>query len=160
MIQISCANNPNFNVFDGALELKNILEQIASSENLREQIINQIYLITDIQKAINNNTFKDNLDSFLAKYNKSIEDINGAIISKDDKLHYFDIKQESKSYEKKQFTLKLASKCQEIENVFDKVVTLNAKAIKDAKYYISSKTDDDKNAFNVGINNLILSNNT
>ena len=159
MIQISCANNPNFNTPSTSLELKNILEQIASSENLREQIVNQIYIITDIQRAINDNSIKNNLDIFLSKYNKSIEDINGAIISKDDKLQYFDIEQEKKIYEKKQFTLKLATKCQEVEIVFDKIVQLNTKAIQDAKTYILSKTNASDNAFNVGINNLILSKN-
>jgi hypothetical protein len=159
MIQISCANNQDFNTSNTSLELKNILEQIASSENLREQIVNQIYIITDIQRAINNNTIKNNLDIFLSKYNKSIEDINGAIISKNDKLQYFDIEQEKKIYEKKQFTLKLATKCQEVEVVFDKIVQLNTQAIKDAKVYVSSKTNASDNAFNIGVNNLILSNN-
>ncbi len=163
MIQIQQANNPKYNTSNSSLELKKFLDQIASTENLREQIVNQIYIITNIQKAINDNSIKDNLDKFLLSYNDSISNINGAIISSQDKLCYFDIKKEKSTYEKQQFTMKLANKCQEVEVVFDKVASLNAKAIKEAKLYISSQQQTTPLvdfSQNININNTILANNT
>jgi tagatose-1,6-bisphosphate aldolase len=160
MMQIKEINNSNHNTSVVSLELKNYLEQIAITKNLREQLINQIYIITDIQKAINNDTIKKQLSIFLSRYNDSIIQINGAIVSQVAKLKYFDIEEEELNYEKKQFTLKLASKCQEVERVFDQVAILNAKAIEDAKGYIQmqkNKTIDFSS--NININNAILANN-
>ena len=59
MIQVKTANNTKYNTTDLSLELKCYMEQIASTENLREQLINQIYIITNIQQAINNNSIID-----------------------------------------------------------------------------------------------------
>jgi len=89
------------------------------------------YIIIDIQKAIN-----DNLDKFLLRYNDSIARINEAIVSVDEKFGYFDIQNEKSSYKWQKFTMKLASKCKEIEIVFDKIALLNAQAINKAKKYI------------------------
>ena len=49
---------------------------------------------------------------------------------------YFDIQNEKSSYKWQKFTMKLASKCKEIEIVFDKIALLNAQAINKAKKYI------------------------
>ena len=131
------------------------MEQIATTENLREQLVNQIYLITSIQKSINDNSIVDKLDSLLSKYNNSISNINGAILSTEDKVSYFDIEKEKSSFEKQSFTMHLAQKCQEVEVVFDKVAKLNAQAIYDAKQYISSHN---KTTQNIDVNNAILAN--
>lgn len=157
MIQVSLANNPKYNTDDLSLELKHCMKQIATTENLRDQLVGQIYLITSIQKAINDNSIKNNLDGFLKSYNDSISDINGAILSKEDKVSYFDIEKEKSSYEKQNFTIKLASKCQEVEKVFDKVAILNAQAINQAKKHISpcEKKEVDFTQ-NININNAII----
>jgi hypothetical protein len=160
MIQIKQANNSNYNTSNLSLELKNYLEQIAVTQNLRDQLVSQIYIITDIQKAINNDSIKQNLSLFLSRYNDSIAEINGAIVSKINKLGYFNIETEELSYEKKQFTLNLASKCQEVEAVFDQIAIQNAQAINNAKAYIETqqnKTIDYSS--NININNAILANN-
>ncbi len=160
MIQVKQANNTKYNTSSSSIELKAYMNQIATTENLREQIVNQIYIITKIQKAINDNSIKENLDIFLLNYNNSISSINGAIISSDDKLNYFDIEKEKSSFEKQQFSMKLANKCQEIEVVFDKVASLNAQAIQDAKLYISSYQNIPiDNTHNITMNNAILANN-
>ncbi len=160
MIEVTQANNIKYNTTNSSIELKCYMNQIATTENLREQIVNQIYIITNIQKAINNNSIQDNLDKFLLSYNNSISSINGAITSSNDKLHYFDIEKEKSSFEKQQFSMKIANKCQEIEVVFDKVALLNAKAIEDAKLYISNhKNIPIDNTHNIAINNAILANN-
>jgi hypothetical protein len=159
MIQIKQANNIDYNTNNISLELKKYMEQIAITQNLREQLVEQIYIITDIQKAINDKSIEKKLDIFLSKYNDSISHINGAIISASDKLKYFDILSEQSSYEKQKFTLKLANKCKEVESVFDQVATLNAQAIKGAKQYVSThkKTTIDYSQ-NIDINNMILAN--
>jgi len=101
MIQIAIANNTRYNTDDLSIELKGYFNQIAMTENLREQLVQQIYIITDIQKAINNNTITKMLDHYLIKYNKSIENINSAIISKSNKISYFNIDNEKKTLIKK-----------------------------------------------------------
>jgi len=160
MIQVKQANNTNYNTDDFSIELKNYMEQIASTQNLREQLVNQIYIITDIQKAINDNSIQSKLNIFLERYNDSISHINGAILSKDDKLDYFNISYEQSSYEKQSFTMKLTSKCKEIEVIFDQVALLNSQAIQGAKKYVTShnKGDIDYSA-NINVNNAILANN-
>ena len=107
MIQIAIANNTRYNTDDLSIELKGYFNQIAMTENLREQLVQQIYIITDIQKAINNNTITKMLDHYLIKYNKSIENINSAIISKSNKISYFNIDNEKNNFNKKDFTQKL-----------------------------------------------------
>ncbi len=167
MIQVSIANNTKYKTTSSSMELKYCMDQIATTENLREQLVNQIYIITSIQKSINDNSIQNNLDKLLIKYNDSIENINGSIISSEDKVSYFNIEEEISSFEKQSFTMKLATKCQEVETVFDKVATLNAKAISQAKLYMSPKRNDSlstKNIIdhsqNININNAILANNT
>ncbi len=160
MIQVKQANNSKYNTHSYSIKLKEYMNQIASTENLREQLIQQIYILTDIQKSINNDSFQAKLDNLLEKYNKSIANINGAIISKEDKVSYFDIAEEKSSYEKQKFTMSLQSKCKEVEVVFDKVVTLNAQAIQSVKSYIDSHQDQPLDySYNLNINNAILSNN-
>ncbi len=157
MIQINIANNTNYNTHQYSLELKEYMEQIATTENLREQLVNQIYIITNIQKSINDNSIVSNIDNLLSQYNNSIASINGAIITTEDKVSYFDIKKEKSSYEKQIFTTKLATKCQEIEVVFEKIVTLNAQAINKAKLYIQShKNENIEYSNNININNARL----
>jgi len=158
MIQIKQANNSNYNTSNLSLELKNYLEQIAVTQNLRDQLVSQIYIITDIQKAINNNSITNGLNQFLLRYNNSIALINEAIISADEKLEYFDIQNEQSSYEKQSFTMKLANKCKEVEMVFDKVALLNAQAINGAKQYMATKNKTINYAQNVDINNMVLAN--
>ena len=163
MIQISSANNSNFNMMDSSLELKQYMNQIATTQNLRDQLVNQIYIITNIQKAINDDSIQDSLDKFLSKYNDSISNINGAILTKDDKLAYFDIKKEKSSYEKQKFTMSLASKCKEVETVFDQIATLNEQAIKGAKECVESHKSESSSrpvdySRNISINNAVLSN--
>ena len=163
MIEVKQANNTKYNTTSSSIELKSYMNQIATTENLREQIVNQIYIITKIQKAINDNSIKDNLGRFLSSYNNSISSINGAIISSNDKLNYFDIEKEKSSFEKQQFSMKLANKCQEVEVVFDKIAILNAQAIKNAKLHILSHQQKNNSvdfSHNININNAILSNNT
>ncbi len=160
MIQISLANNTNYNTSGYSLELKAYMEQIASSQNLREQIVGQIFIITNIQKAINDNSILNNLDIFLTQYNNSIAKINGDIITTVDKISYFDIDDEKSKYSKQSFTSRLAIKCQEVETVFNKVVTLNAQAIQNAKEYISAHQEPQtlEPVNSIGINNSILLN--
>ncbi len=159
MIQVKQANNSQYNTSNSSLELKSYMDQIASTQNLREQLVNQIYLITAIQKSINDNSIEYNLDTYLAKYNDSIATINGAIISNKDKVSYFDINKEKSTFEKQQFTTKLAYKCEEVEKVFNDVATLNAQAINNAKLYISShKNDFIDYSSNININNSLLTN--
>jgi hypothetical protein len=157
MIQVVQANNSTYNTDDLSLELKSYMEQIAVTQNLREQLINQIYIITSIQKAINDSSIEKKLDIFLSKYNDSISSINGSILSSSDKLNYFDISKEQSSYEKQKFTMTLAHKCKEVECVFDKVATLNHQAIENAKKYISThKNSSIDYSQNVNINNAIF----
>jgi hypothetical protein len=158
MIQLKYANNSLYNTDNLSLELKNYFEQIAVTQNLRDQLVAQIYIIIDIQKAINDNSIQDSLDKFLLRYNDSIARINEAIVSVDEKLGYFDIQNEKSSYERQKFTMKLASKCKEVEMVFDKIVLLNAQAINKAKKYISNKTRIIDYSQNVDINNMVLAN--
>ena len=98
MIQLKYANNSLYNTDNLSLELKNYFEQIAVTQNLRDQLVAQIYIIIDIQKAINDNSIQDSLDKFLLRYNDSIARINEAIVSVDEKLGYFDIQNEKSSY--------------------------------------------------------------
>ena len=161
MIQVKQANNSQYNTDDSTLELKYYMEQIAITQNLREQLIDQIYLITDIQKSINDNSIEKNLDSYLSKYNNSISTINGAIISSESKVSYFDIKKEKSTFQKQQFTKNLAVKCGEVEKVFDDIATLNAQAISQAKLYVSShKNELVDYSSNVNINNAIINTGT
>jgi len=159
MIQVKQANNPKYNTDSSSLEMKQYLNQIASTENLRDQLVKQIYIITDIQKSINNDSIKQNLDGLLSKYNESITNINGSIFSNEDKISYFDIEKEKSSFEKQSFSMKLQNKCKEIETVFDKVVALNQNAIQGAKDYVSSKESKPIDySHNININNAILAN--
>ncbi len=159
MIQIVQANNTTYNTDELSLELRGYMDQIAVSENLREQLVSQIYIITNIQKAINNNSIKDNIDKLLSEYNNSIASINGAILSKNDKLGYFDITKEKSSYEKQRFTMSLANKCKEVEVIFNEVAALNANAINKAKLYISThQTRDIDYSQNISVNNTIMAN--
>ena len=157
MIQVKQANNSHYNTSNSSLELKSYMDQIASTQNLREQLVNQIYIITSIQKSINDNSIENNLDKYLSRYNDSIATINGAIVSTQDKVSYFDINEEKSSFKKQKFSMKLANKCEEVEKVFNDVATLNAQAINDAKMYISShKNELIDYSRNVNINNTIL----
>ncbi len=160
MIQVKTANNTKYNTTDSSLELKCYMDQIASTENLREQLINQIYLITNIQQAINNNSIIDSMDNYLSKYNDSISQINGAILSSNDKLNYFDIVNEKRKYQEVKFKQNLVNKCKEVEVVFDQVAKLNEEAINSAKNYISLHQNIPTTpAQNININNAILANN-
>ena len=155
MIQIAIANNTRYNTDDLSIELKGYFNQIAMTENLREQLVQQIYIITDIQKAINNNTITKMLDHYLIKYNKSIENINSTIISKSNKISYFNVDSEKNNFNKKDFTQKLAQKCEEVEKVFDQVARLNQEAINNAKEYIDISNPATNN---ITINNILLNN--
>ena len=139
------------------------MNQIATTQNLRDQLVDQIYIITNIQKAINDNSIEQQLDIFLSKYNDSISNINSSITLQKDKLDYFDIREEQSIYNKQQFTKNLAKKCKDIEGIFDKVASLNYKAIQGAKDYMGHdkmiNISDTSSINNININNAILANN-
>jgi hypothetical protein len=137
------------------------MNQITTTQNLRDQLVNQIYIITNIQKAINDNSIDQQLDIFLSKYNDSISNINSFITLRKDKLDYFDIKKEQSIYNKQQFTKNLAKKCKNIESIFDKVASLNYQAIQGSKNYVKhNQTTNMPDKLNISnINNAILANN-
>ena len=163
MIQVKLCNNTSYNTSDLSMELKYCLNQIATTQNLRDQLVDQIYIITKIQQSINDDTITNNLDKFLLKYNNSISKINESIITKDYKLEYFNIDFEKVSYNKQNFVTNLAKKCQDVEIVFDQIARLNKQAIDESKRQVELQQQqnsiDDPYANNISINNSLLLNN-